>query len=143
MPLTQMIYVSKRTNLCNTEKDNQEIEASSIANNALNNITGALICTPKYFIQVLEGRYTELHNTYDRILCDRRHCHAEVKLDRQITQRSFGNWAMNVVLVPSIAYRLYGTRLDATDINPARLTSDTLIDLFGCSPSPLSHNADS
>ncbi len=140
MPLTQMIYVSKRSNLSNAEKDNQEIEASSIANNAVNGITGALICTPKYFIQILEGRYNELHNTYDRILCDKRHCHAEVKLDRQIAQRSFGNWAMNVILVPSIAYRLYGARLDATDINPTRLTSDTLMELFGCSSSPQSYN---
>jgi len=62
--------------------------------NAQSGLTGALICSPGYFAQVLEGPADALEETFERIQIDPRHSEVEVLYLTAITERQFGNWGM-------------------------------------------------
>lgn len=68
----------------------------SIYHNKADGITGMLWSDGANFAQVLEGEHEAIAATMSRIRADCRHNHVEIVLDRPITQRVFGEWAMAV-----------------------------------------------
>lgn len=62
--------------------------------NAASGLTGALICSPHYFAQVIEGPLDALEETFERIQLDRRHHDVAVLYTMPIAERSFPTWGM-------------------------------------------------
>lgn len=72
----------------------EAILATSRRNNAAAGITGLLVVGGRRFLQVLEGPRDAVKTTYDRIAADPRHFALVTLNDRDISERSFGNWSM-------------------------------------------------
>ena len=71
------------------------ILASSIRNNAANGVTGVLLATRTHFLQVLEGGFEALNETFERISGDTRHEKIQLISFTEIEERRFGEWAMH------------------------------------------------
>ena len=96
MRLTQLLYCSRAENEI-TDDDTQAILTVSRSNNALKNITGFLCNNEQYFIQLLEGNYRELNDTYNRIVADPRHNKLTLLLYQSSSKRLFPNWSMGYI----------------------------------------------
>lgn len=91
--LKRILYIST-TKRAISDEELREILHTSRANNSTADITGLLLLGGKRCLQVLEGPADAVSRTFDRITKDERHF-AIVKLDeREIEERSFGQWAM-------------------------------------------------
>jgi hypothetical protein len=73
------------------------ILASSTRNNAANGVTGVLIATRTHFLQVLEGEFETLNETFERISSDTRHDNIQLISFTEIEKRRFGEWAMHAI----------------------------------------------
>lgn len=96
MRLTQLLYCSRAENEI-THEDTEAILAKSRSNNALKNITGFLCNNEQYFIQLLEGNYRELNDTYNKIVADPRHNKLTLLLYQSTSKRLFPNWTMGYI----------------------------------------------
>lgn len=91
--MRRIIYTSRSL----TKGDPAELDAivaESIAWNTKAGITGMLWSDGANFAQVIEGGHDEVGATMDRIRADPRHTDIEVALDRAVSSRQFGTWAM-------------------------------------------------
>lgn len=70
------------------------ILAESRTRNALADITGALICRPDIFLQLLEGPVGKVEALFGRIEKDDRHVEIRVLVRSKTEERLFPNWAM-------------------------------------------------
>lgn len=64
------------------------------SNNTRDGITGALICRHDIYLQLLEGPAPKVLAAYERISRDDRHVGPKKLVSRQVTGRTFGDWAM-------------------------------------------------
>lgn len=71
-----------------------EILEKSIKNNTRDELTGLLTYNSKYFLQVLEGTYSNLTDRYSVISKDSRHSDVELISFDSIDERVFLDWAM-------------------------------------------------
>ena len=62
--------------------------------NGEHDITGALICRPDLYLQLLEGPRETVETLYRRIMDDNRHLEVEQLVSRTVDQRLFPDWAM-------------------------------------------------
>lgn len=69
----------------------------SQANNAVDEVTGALMFTDGYFAQVLEGRREAVERVFERIQLDDRHSDVQLLAFSPANARVFPNWAMAFV----------------------------------------------
>lgn len=76
----------------------RDIVRTSIKNNARGEVTGFLIFDGSTFLQILEGRRSDVIATYERIALDLRHRSPKTLFSRSIEQRDFSGWAMGGVL---------------------------------------------
>lgn len=74
----------------------QGIYAASVAGNTERAITGLLVYRDQEFMQVIEGPPQEVDRLYQRICRDPRHAMVIKLLDREIPEREFPDWAMQV-----------------------------------------------
>lgn len=72
----------------------QTILHESEANNGLNGITGFLLASRTHFLQVLEGTFEDINQTYLRIVRDTRHDHVQLLSYEVIDARLFEGWSM-------------------------------------------------
>jgi hypothetical protein len=94
--LCQLIYrsrIARRVRFADAEA----IAVAAAENNARSSISGLLLYTPAYFLQVLEGDKVAVESTFARIGKDNRHEEIVTLLKRDIQERQFGNWAMRAV----------------------------------------------
>ncbi len=77
-----------------------EILEQSEARNAVEAITGALVMTPDYYLQLLEGERRVVNACYDRICRDPRHSHVGLILFELLDERLFPDWSMTGVDLP-------------------------------------------
>ena len=70
--LNSLVYKSRCKGVADLDLVDS-ILASSIRNNAANGVTGVLIATRTHFLQVLEGGFEALNETFERISSDTRH----------------------------------------------------------------------
>ena len=104
----------------------QQILATSQANNAKVNITGALMFNSGCFAQVLEGLVGAVEATFERIQQDDRHGDVSLLgLDR-IDHRSFGNWSMAFVGASVRDGERFGSIGSASGFDPAAMTGERL-----------------
>ena len=62
--------------------------------NERDGITGALVCRNDVYLQMLEGPDAQVHAAYSRIRRDDRHINPKLLVDRPVSDRIFGDWAM-------------------------------------------------
>lgn len=82
--------------------------------NALEGITGLLVFNGTHFLQIVEGAPQAIDELVERLRRDRRHSAFEVRDEREVHQRSFGSWAMELV-------RVSGSFMEAKDTVTHRL----------------------
>ena len=90
---SQLVYVSKRAKNC-TEENIQSIVEASIQNNSHEGVTGILLYTETTFLQIIEGRMSQLLSLYDKIKLDKRHRDATLISLKPIAERKFSSWNM-------------------------------------------------
>ncbi len=71
-----------------------EVLAVSRANNLRDGVTGALLCNGGFFVQVLEGPFGAVQQTFERIQVDERHSEVVLLHADPVQSRLFGEWAM-------------------------------------------------
>lgn len=92
MPLTQIVYSSKPFGFEASVLD--DILTISRVRNSKADITGTLICRADMYLQLIEGPYSAIKATYQRIIMDDRHVEVSLLLSRAVTERLFPKWAM-------------------------------------------------
>ena len=90
--LTQLVYFSRPFGFDNGILNG--ILMSARRNNPRHGITGALICRPDVYIQLLEGPRLAVEGLFKAIQRDHRHLEVTPCLSRPAEARTFPNWAM-------------------------------------------------
>lgn len=72
----------------------QNILHSSEKENAEHNISGILLATNTHFLQILEGKYEDINDTFMRIVCDKRHQRVQLVSFNVIDAKLFSGWGM-------------------------------------------------
>jgi hypothetical protein len=67
--------------------------------NALEGITGLLIFNGTHFLQIVEGAPNAIDDLVERLRRDPRHHGFEIRDQREIEQRNFPDWSMEMVRV--------------------------------------------
>jgi hypothetical protein len=96
--LCQLVYRSRVARKVRFA-DVQAIAEAAALKNARAGISGLLLYTPTYFLQVLEGEVEAVESTYDRILGDPRHDEVNVVKKSEAMVRQFGQWSMRAVML--------------------------------------------
>lgn len=125
MKLVQLIYYSK----CSSAPENLNSDLIKIAHVATNNngnigISGLLLFSNEYFLQVLEGPRVIVNDLYFKIQKDSRHKDSRILLYRDVNHRDFGDWSMgwaSDVIAKKDIYFKYCSRRDFT---PSDLTGE-------------------
>lgn len=92
--LHRIIYKSRCKGVADLELVNSILEKSN-RNNATHGISGVLIATKTHFLQVLEGGFEVLNETFERISRDTRHEKIQLISFAEVEERRFGEWAMH------------------------------------------------
>jgi hypothetical protein len=89
-------------------------------NNAIADITGALLFTADAFVQLMEGPMTAVEQAFERIQCDPRHADVVVLEATPVAARDFDGWSM------AFAGRKPELRFDDLGTTPADATLEML-----------------
>lgn len=90
-----LIYVSRRSLVpCNPEQVAAEIVATARVRNATLNVTGALVCTPRHFAQLLEGPISAVDELMHSVEEDSRHSEITILEVSPIVRRQLPDWSM-------------------------------------------------
>lgn len=100
MSLKSLTYTSM-ARLDLTEDDIGNIHRSALQINALEGITGLLIFNGTHFLQIVEGAPQAINDLLARLRDDPRHHGVEIRDERSIEKRFFGDWSMELVRVKS------------------------------------------
>lgn len=106
----------------------QIVERAQIKNARLG-LTGALLFTDKYFVQVLEGSHEAIHTLMAYIHTDSRHGNITVVDKSTINDRLFPDWHMAYHGPSRFVSRRVERLLHATSQSEQRRASDWLTDL--------------
>lgn len=68
--------------------------SSARSNNKARNVTGALLLTEDWFVQVLEGEESTVRSLFSRIERDPRHDSVSLLAAGEVDGRVFGRWSM-------------------------------------------------
>ncbi len=93
--------------------------------NASKNITGALLFSDRFFVQVLEGARLGVTETLGRILCDPRHDNIRLSLVQEVSSRMFPLWSMRLVNGDPVFRVMY----EHKTFDPTLATATELLDM--------------
>lgn len=99
MSTYRLVYYSENR-LSGRASPGSEVEsilASSRHNNALVGVTGALMFSGGYFVQVLEGTEEAVEATFERIQQDTRHGNVQLLAFEPVEEATFQDWSMAYV----------------------------------------------
>jgi hypothetical protein len=108
MALKSLTY----TSLARLDLDASDLEAIHRAArevNGLEGISGLLVFNGTHFLQIIEGAPDAIDQLVERLRRDPRHSGFEVRDERSVEQRSFGDWTMELVLVSGSYMEARGT----------------------------------
>lgn len=103
--LRQVFYVSQ-ARIAGIQQVNRLLRVC-VDNNSRKGISGLLIYTGNHFAQVIEGPEPAIGEVMERIAQDPRHTRMRRLAVKPVTTRSFGGWAMKMVMAPEIDDQLY------------------------------------
>jgi hypothetical protein len=121
--VTRHIYASTRVD--RSAKAVNEIFAVSERNNRRDAITGALIVTDDYFVQLLEGGRLAVSQRMVRIARDHRHEDIEFIPTKAVLHRLFTGWTLRRIQTERLDRTLLLSRLIVGALQPEQLTQDT------------------
>jgi hypothetical protein len=101
--LHRIVYISTSKQRL-SEADLEDIRSISQKNNSEKNITGILVYGDGNFLQVLEGRKSDIHQLYGNITQDPRHHGCIILQDTVSDYRSFPDWTMGFKEVSNIEF---------------------------------------
>lgn len=93
MPVYQLIYASLSQKKM-LKSDLYIILRKARNNNEHSGVTGLLIYSDEYFIQLLEGRREIVEKLFKKISTDDRHSDIQILDKREASERAFSNWKM-------------------------------------------------
>lgn len=129
MSLVQLVYFSRPSHELQAD-DVVQIKKIAATTNSSSHITGYLLYTPEWFVQVLEGSPQAVNRVYGRIVADTRH-HDPVLLGyRQVSQRSFAPWSMGVCLYEQLRKDVFLKYGPGPQLDPRRMGVDGMVALL-------------
>lgn len=131
--LYRLVYLSYNNvdtaaDVLQTEID--QILAVSRRNNALVDVTGALMFNTGCFAQVLEGPKGAVMETFERIQCDMRHNKVSVLAFDETDERRFSNWSMAYVGHEAAAENRFNHVASESGFNMAELDGERVFALL-------------
>ena len=87
--------------------DLEDIHRTARETNALDGITGLLIFNGTHFLQIIEGSEQAIGDLIEKLHRDRRHSSLEIRDERAIDERSFPDWAMELVHVEASYFQAH------------------------------------
>ncbi len=131
MDLVRLVYHSRNRLDPNRPAADQvaEILAVSIACNERDDITGGLICDPRWFIQVLEGPAQAVTQTFERILRDARHKDVALVVMQPIAERRYGLSRMAHAAHNPDNMAIFSHFSDGKSFDPMLISTERLLDL--------------
>jgi predicted dinucleotide-binding enzyme len=100
----------------------------SRSNNVMVGVTGALMFSVGYFVQVLEGPQAAVEATFERIQQDARHGDVQLVEFAPVAQRTFDNWSMAYAGRPEEASDEVADLAASSGFDPSRLDGDQLFE---------------
>ncbi|WPB55185.1 BLUF domain-containing protein [Xylophilus sp. GOD-11R] len=94
--LAMVMYIS-RSAPTTSRPDVEKVVAAARRNNELRRVTGAMMWTGRYFVQVLEGELPAVIATHKLITQDTRHHAMKVLFQGELESRNFSRWSMAFV----------------------------------------------
>lgn len=126
MELKSLTYTSlARLDL--TDDDLSAIHRTARELNSLDGVTGLLVFNGTHFLQIIEGSARAIDDLLERLRRDRRHSGLEVRDERVIEERSFGDWSMELVKVQSRYFDARSTLVDRLPEGIASAVRDHLV----------------
>jgi hypothetical protein len=96
--MRELVYISAAKRPCDPSELAAILEPSR-RNNARLGVSGILLYDAGSFMQVLEGDGPVVRELFEKIARDPRHDRVKVLSERDVPQRSFGEWTMGYVLL--------------------------------------------
>ena len=129
--LYQLFYQSQATGSLPALEQLRAILDHSRAYNAAQHITGVLLSSEGYFVQLLEGPEAAVRTLYASIKQDPRHRRVRLVREQAVARRSFPHWHMGFgqVAAAELARVVQAVQLRTTGRTP-RLTDSTLRTLW-------------
>ena len=97
----RLIYKSRGASPINWEAVDS-IMLKSLQNNLKDSIGGVLLCTKSHFLQVLEGEFDKVNETFMRIAHDPRHTQVQLISFHEVEKRLFNQWKMRIISIADI-----------------------------------------
>lgn len=104
------------------------ILTASRVNNSRVGVTGALMFNSGCFAQVLEGPRLNVESTFERIQQDERHGDVSLLAFGSTPTRAFHNWSMGFVGASVADAARYGSIVQESGYDPARMTGEDLFE---------------
>lgn len=119
----QLIYRS-RDCLPAEEREDElgDLFARSRSNNEKRNITGALLLSGQWFVQVLEGEEDVVRSLFATIQGDPRHDGVELLFEGLTDPRTFAHWSMAKVTMPESDIPLIARMSEIASASNHRMT---------------------
>ena len=95
-PLAQLVYISHSA-VEFSSADLQKLALQAQSNNRKNEVTGFLLYSSGFFIQLLEGPLDIIEALFQKISSDSRHQQIRWLTTHFIEQRMFPDWDMNLI----------------------------------------------
>ena len=140
MELRRLIYTSQATNKL-SKRNLLDLLHDSRSYNKIDNISGILMHSNKYFLQVIEGRSDVIEDLVGRLLKDTRHIKFKIIFDCAVNNRLFRNWTMSCAdfdnpelsLIPGIRTDLNDPQVIKNLITNLPETANFLLEKLGYS----------
>lgn len=126
----RLVYVSRNLMLRCDSADVEPVVATSVERNGKVGVTGLLLVHAGCFVQVLEGPYRGVMETYGRILHDKRHDQCRLLSAEPAAERLFGDWAMCARRLSADDRAILDTLSLRQGFDPAHLTGPTALKLL-------------
>ncbi len=95
--ITSIVYLSKANEEFLKRDARQQLKIHSQSENAKHDISGLLIYSEGYFLQIIEGTSAEIDALYTRISHDPRHSKLDLLTRSVGSTRMFSKWSMGLV----------------------------------------------
>jgi Sensors of blue-light using FAD len=127
--MQELIYRSRMASHLNLPEVYAIMKEARQRNEALS-ITGVLLFNTQYFLQLIEGPRHSIDALYPLIEKDRRHQDVERLVQRTITERSWANWSMALVMPTADNQHILNRYSPSGTFSPMDLTAETASQLL-------------